>query len=448
MKGIKIMSFFTNLETDELDCRPITELKLIGTKYRSWNSLKFNIINEQNFDVCSDCGEVINKDTDDYDYTADDELICNSCYEDYYFTCEDCGNIYHIDDCITIHSGWDREVSFVCQNCADNNYYKCDECGYYYIADCTTTDANNTTYCYHCQEYNNYEICEGCNCWTDSGEYSEINDCYYCPDCFPENTEIIHTYGYAPNLEFYSMQDETVSLYFGLELETAGNRDCAENFLNYFDADQVYLTNDSSIKPEGFEITTHPMSYNYLTNSNFTKQLEAGLNYLKTQDFKGHNAGGIHIHISRAAVNPAELICMKHIIYNDPNSLRYKTLLKITQRHNKELMHWADMRTEKMHADTKYTAINLQHYSTIEFRIFNSNLRIERVLKNIEFIKLLIDFSRLYAAKDWKQNIYEVLHYAALNADKYPHFIDFCIENKIIKQSRCFNYQQKLAIAA
>ena len=41
---------------------------------------------------CADCGEKI-AEGDEFYETADGRIICERCYEDSYFTCEDCGEI-------------------------------------------------------------------------------------------------------------------------------------------------------------------------------------------------------------------------------------------------------------------------------------------------------------------------------------------------------------------
>jgi hypothetical protein len=53
---------------------------------------------------------------------------CQSCYEDSYTSCSDCGNTMHSDDgYYTLHE------ETVCSGCLDSNYHHCDDCeGYYH----------------------------------------------------------------------------------------------------------------------------------------------------------------------------------------------------------------------------------------------------------------------------------------------------------------------------
>ena len=68
---------------------------------------------------CTSCGEDTSEDNQHHD--ANGEMICEHCYDNYYFTCDDDGEIYHDDDMHTTHD--DR---FIGPNAVDDYTY-CDD---------------------------------------------------------------------------------------------------------------------------------------------------------------------------------------------------------------------------------------------------------------------------------------------------------------------------------
>ncbi len=78
----------------------------------------------------------------------------------------------------------------------------------------------------------------------------------------------------------------------------------------------------------------------------------------------------------------------------------------------------------------RYTAMNIASCNkTVEFRIFNSSTRIERILKNYEVIFSLIDFTNT----DSLPTHMNYLKYIAKNQNKYKYLYEFCVEKELIK---------------
>ena len=104
--------------------------------------------------ICARCGEIIRGESVEI---SCGEYVCQDCFDEYYFICEDCGKIEDRDNGYWIK---DSEI-LVCEDCVNNNYYRCEDCGDYF---------RNTTYiesygevCERCLD--NYGYCEGCDCW-------------------------------------------------------------------------------------------------------------------------------------------------------------------------------------------------------------------------------------------------------------------------------------------
>ena len=81
----------------------------------------------------------------------------------------------------------------------------------------------------------------------------------------------------------------------------------------------------------------------------------------------------------------------------------------------------------------RYTALNRDRRTkTYEFRIFNSNLRIERVMKNLECVFALLDYTKLY--KDEAHAVcdtYGFIRYVLEHEEDYPNLYDYFEERKI-----------------
>ena len=74
---------------------------------------------------CDECGHRYENDSMTY---LDGRDLCPDCRDEYYNVCEECGEWHHIDDLITAITGKGYTVQ-VCQDCADSCYRRCEECG-------------------------------------------------------------------------------------------------------------------------------------------------------------------------------------------------------------------------------------------------------------------------------------------------------------------------------
>lgn len=371
-------------------------------------------------EVCNQCGMY----ADEANLISyDGETYCNSCSDSYLVRCADCGDLVHTDD-----ARYASNVGYLCEACYDRSYFTCDSCGEVYYIDDRYVHGDDW-------------LCE--SCYESVSEDEDYDD-----DC----EGYVHSYGWKPNGNFY--QDDGTyknygvgdDLYYGFELEVSGSQRFAPDFLDFFASDekQLYLKSDCSIIGGGFEIVTHPMTYDYIHN-HFADTLRKGLDALKSRKFKGHNKGGMHVHMSRRAFNYDQWCRMVRMMDAEENE---KAWLFLTQRKISALDDWAHLDmlrrgdiydntvgTDKgremfenydyMNTRSRYTAINSTP-NTIEFRIFNSNLRIERVLKNIEVCQSLFDFTAQTRNDNPKMTTY--INYVRRHKDKYPNLVAFLKE--------------------
>lgn len=396
-----------------------------------------------NYAICDDCGELVEVDRT---YTThDNRIICENCYESNdYFTCERCGKI--VEDCHIVHITDTKE--YVCDECAYENYYQCMECGEWYSSDRINTDSNNQHLCDDCY-CNNYYICADCGEFVhqDNAFWDEVTDDMYCEYCYSTNigSQFINSYHSNNDWTVHCTEDEyndymSDKLTLGLEIEVAGSAEHAEEFMDKVDNDLIYLERDGSVA--GFEIITQPMTRQYATGL-FEDKISKGFEFLKENNFKGHNAGGIHIHVGLPYDNELDfmscLLKLKKLLYNLPPHLQ-DLLLLISQRKSDALKRWSDnMYYRKLTLqnctlqDNRYELLNIDSRTrTLEFRMFNSNLRTERIMKNIEVVLSLLDYvETYYTVEMYDKNLFTWLDYVKRNEEKYPNLVRFINEDKI-----------------
>jgi len=144
----------------------------------------------ENYDIkiepqypCPDCGDMF--DIHDYDVgvNSDDETVCSSCAENY-ISCEECGDIMHVNDINRL------DESYYCEGCYNNKTVECSDCGAHfdYENEGHITDAGYN-YCDECAS--KYPYCKDCNKLLDDDVGDKANKIYnedgseeiYCEDC-------------------------------------------------------------------------------------------------------------------------------------------------------------------------------------------------------------------------------------------------------------------------
>lgn len=361
---------------------------------------------------CSHCHGLFIKDTG-YEWNGD--WYCNDCVKNW-DTCTDCGR--RIPDFAqrTLYNG-----NMICDDCYSENYFTCDHCGeIYHLIDRVT--------------HGNEWLCWDCYDDLDEDERYEEEEAY------------VHVYNWKPRGIFYDSDGKSCyssdKLYYGIELEVSGSHRHAPDFLSFFnDTDfgnetSVYLKSDCSIREGGFEIVTHPMTFDYIKDT-FMNTMSEALQDLRKKHFRGHNYGGMHVHLSRSAVSFQQWDYISQMLAAPENK---KAWLFLTQRKESELSQWARLNCRPSYSTAqakryyenggnfgliRYVALNVTS-STVEFRIFNSNLRPERVMKNLEVCQSLYDFTKPVQRKNISMPMY--IKYVRKYADRYPNLVAFLEE--------------------
>ena len=372
------------------------------------------------FVQCADCGEWIPE--DEARITADGDTICESCYDDDYFTCEDCGEIHPNSELVEVNPGT-YGVTYVCESCADRNYYKCEECGEYFSDDRIHEDHCGTVICDDCYERYDYVTCEDCERIVryDDANYCESDGCYYCDNCVDDHNDSgdFHNYGYKPEPEFQYRSGEGTNrsqiLTFGVELEVDCGDDHEDLSSDLVQLDQpIYMKHDGSLGSEGVEIVTHPCSLAY--HQYELRWAEIGRT-CKAHDYTSHDAGtcGLHIHIGRQQMGgtfghrqqtAGNLVLLANALWDQ--------LVRFSRREEGQLEHWAcrpclnlifgveysDSELTDIALGTerhgRYQAVNLCNCSTVELRLFRGTLKRDTIIASIQLANNLTLYAKTH----------------------------------------------------
>lgn len=397
---------------------------------------------------CNDCGDLLVFDlhcSGNFVHDNHSNYLCQNC-EDDWFICDECGYFVRESDSHSTRNG------DVCDECFDRHYSTCDHCDEAIRTSDLRTTENGYQLCSECCDYNTRH-CDACGnlfyTEVDAGEWSgdEDDESWYCHDCLNSNTRIFN-YSYKPYPSFYKTYDEDNCVeYFGLEIEVSGSQSCAPGFIAAYgkNVKDLYMKKDGSVS--GFEIVTHPMTRKYFYEE-FIPKLKDGFSYLAREGFRAHNKGGIHIHVSKNAITAEQLQKLVMLLY--PKTRKQKqTWLSLTQRREYELDRWCSMSDDGLintkkevikgieskwddivdpdEHDCRYTALNTQNSKTIEFRIFNSNLRIERVIKNAQIVFSLLDFTNT----EKLPTLSNYMNFIKDNQENYKELYEFIKEKNI-----------------
>lgn len=373
----------------------------------------------------------------------DGQYYCRDCFERNYFRCDDCGEIHPRTE---IHFTYDDR--YICDNCAENGYIRCSDCGYLVPEDDTYQTWEDRDICPNCEE--DYYKCDNCGRYVHRDDTYEYEGYYYCRDCYDSLDKTIYDYHDFDDFYIHRMPDEDNKIpAFGFEIEVAGNRNYASEVNDKLKGHAV-LMNDSSV--DGFEIVTQPMTEQYFTTV-FMPILEDTMKYLNEKGFKGHNRGGIHIHVDQYSFDIHMIRNLVNILYG--SELDRNTWLALSQRKKCEMDSWARMTGNRPYEDIdmyqcidyeRHTALNYDDRTgTYEFRIFNSNTRVERILKNFEIVLALMAYAK--EEDEGYADTKGFLRYIDSRKLFYPNLSAFMQEKGIIEHYNKIYTEEELEVA-
>ena len=328
---------------------------------------------------------------------VDGDLLCEECIENNtdITYCSDCGQYHYSDNMYYVNGIED----WVCDDCIDNgNYFQCHDCGEYY-----STDEANSCYsgdyfvCDRCRD-NYYTYVDCCDTYIESAYYSEEDHCYYCEEHYHED---IYDYHGFSDWQKRTLENEEPPFYIGFELEventknTHNNNELARFVKNTY---PVICSRDGSLDT-GFEIVSHPLSYNYIVENQ--DKLKYMLEELSTRGYESHNPGtcGLHFHVT----HPHNDDIIDRIILIMET---YKQeIIAFSRRTSSQIKNWCKFLSDVKEGEdckslyfikknketsTRYMALNLTNYNTIEFRIFRGTLNFDTFMASVELVNNIV----------------------------------------------------------
>ncbi len=362
--------------------------------------------------LCLDCADVLVEDRQ-----SSIEGVCESCYDENVTYCEGCGDSYL--------NNWNRRRRDVYNlpyiefhETSDNEQFLCGNCVYI---------------CQDCGEAFAYEDFECCRPDRSIYYYSYIppNWKYWDVDPSMDNAS------YTIRPQMYPSK-----LFMGIELEVEKVKGhMVEGFLTLANEEVngvpkfCYFKEDGSLSEYGAELVTMPAT---LDGFKFMFPFNA-LKWLREEGARSfyYSSCGFHIHVSRSAFSPSHLY--KFLKFHDKND---KMCQVVGQREYSSYASWDTDASFNFRKNTKnvakcpdfgnrYSAINTNNSHTVELRYFKGNILEEAVLKNVEFVDSVYEYTKqLTIPKLWQYgyswDMY--IEYLVENKVRYPNLVKFLSE--------------------
>ncbi|GHT63692.1 hypothetical protein FACS1894110_01950 [Spirochaetia bacterium] len=396
---------------------------------------------------CDDCGELTYK--DELTKCQNNNTVCGNCREEKYFQCYHCGEWYSKDD---VHLFDERNI---CDDCFAEHYTTCTHCDNTIESDTAISNNNGDMYCLHCYD-EVYIDCENCGreINREDARYDEGRGQYFCWSCFEENPDDADLHSHGSDLRV-CFHDERASahydsidrrMYYGMELELetpSGKRGEVVDAILDESENDWYLEEDGSLRDgRGIEVIAHARTFKSWTKF-WDEYDERVLQVATRKHCMAHDAGtcGIHIHTSLDAWEGDQLFRLFSLVYDSHN---YDNILIISQRDSDKLAQWSSLNirdigycktnieNKKTPFADRFAALNITGY-TLEFRLFNSNLRLDRVQKNMEFVHALYCYTKqLKRQASWKG----LMSWVTRHKGMVSHLYAFLVEKGILEEKK------------
>jgi hypothetical protein len=348
----------------------------------------------------------------------------------------------------------------VCRDCDDTYSNYCHVCNEsYYDYDCIGASvigriraSGITMLAYSNAQDTGDSICEECwhSCDNCGGIYQYDDNAYDCCDRGPSN---LYNYSYRPTPEFYEVREDGLVhshfgaisgvLYMGIELEIAkmchhvddfvsSNRDNAHSTF-------VYFKEDASIGEDGAELVTMPATLEAFERV-FPFDLLDEARRRGARSFH-YQSCGFHVHVSRSAFSATHMWRFIKFQLNCP-----KLCQSVAQREDSSYATWhyedsernslPDYVKGKRSNGRRYLAINFQNHATVELRYFKGNILRAAIMKNVEFVQSVYDYTKNMSFQQVVQGHLSEFHYKQwlYSQDSYPN-LRFFLDNNCNQES-------------
>ncbi len=284
------------------------------------------------------------------------------------------------------------------------------------------------------------------NCGTIYADPDNADDC--CESAY--NSGSIRNYTYRPTYYFYKTREDgsvvarigadAGVLYMGIELEVAKMGVLADDFserMTKEESEFLYMKEDASIGSNGVELVTMPATLDAFTAS-FPF---ANLDWARSMGARSfaYESCGFHIHVSRSAFTATHMWKFIKFQLNNPTLCQ-----RVAQRQESSYASWyyddnerrslPDYVKGKKSNGRRYLAINFQNYNTVELRYFKGNILRAAILKNLEFVQSIYDYTKMLLVRDVmlgalsEESYFDWLY--ECSGGKYPNLMYFFDNNE------------------
>lgn len=234
--------------------------------------------------------------------------------------------------------------------------------------------------------------------------------CRYCYNEFYEETQIYMTcnkcqhiisnykpyhHNYKPEFEFEFDRETNLHIGFELEIEFPNVVDLHRfiiAFVNNKLDKYFYLKNDATLSFNGIEIVSKPLVFDMYYNIQEIKTL-----FNIIIKFRGSNDNncGLHFHLDRKYFQPINISVMDMLINNNQSLIEIiaeRKMNRYCRIKRKNYEAWG------LHSpyDNRYNAVNLINSNTVELRFFKSQIKYNKFIEKINFLKGFIDFCKQF----------------------------------------------------
>jgi len=358
------------------------------------------------------------------------EQWCEACVDAWSVSCERCDDLCNMDHTCTVdNESW-------CRDCEDSYAFFCDHCEEYSHMESAVRVHNDTSVCQCCYE-SHFFTCEGC-----SEVFNNDDDCgdgdYCCESCHEEREDdSVGSWDASEhmNLHFHYVvpaqnNSRLTALYFGVETEVectnAGHMEVGEiarELLNC-DGNNFFYTMSDSTLDDGFEIATHPFTWDWAKqHRDWWEPLYELSRWCTAYD---ELTCGMHVHMSRKAFSKTHLLKFTRFFFENPGFIT-----RISRRREDKLADrgctlWEDASSmisrAKGDVGGNRAAIAFDAENTIECRIFRSTLTPRGYWANVGFLKALYDFTAEASMADISSE--KFIGWVKSRAQNYGAFLD------------------------
>lgn len=209
-------------------------------------------------------------------------------------------------------------------------------------------------------------------------------------------------YSYKPFPYFNGDLNDRV--FFGFENEINYPEDSYEEarstVIRSYPSEVLYAKRDGSIQGHGFELVSHPMSFDFFKGLDLEPMF-------RVKPKERDTSCGLHVHISRKAFDGQTHLFKLTEFINNNRTFTKKVAGRDFNSYAREYQEKISKAVKGTGFRERYHAVNLTNKHTVEIRIFKSARNEFQLRYRIEFVNALLEYTRNSSLKDLKDSLFK-----------------------------------------